>query len=254
MPIPAVTENPMKKNFLAIFALIGALSIPMTASAFTLGPSSPGKWGSPVMGTGATVSWSLMPTGSSCAIEFSGCTVTALSDFMPSGFMTAVQNAFAAWSAIANINFVQVADDGAALNAPTSSGDIRLGGHAFDGPSGVLAHGYFPPINGDSAAGDIHFDIADNWKIGFGGPGFDLFQVLAHEIGHAIGLSHSSVPGSLMNPFYSESFLGLQADDIAGAQFIYGERIAQVPEPAGLAIFGLLLAGLMLNRRRAAGR
>lgn len=236
----------MKQRFLILVAFLCALSVPMTASAFAV---SGGKWDSPTMGTGASVTWSLMPTGASCALEYSGCTVTSLADFMPAGFLSALQSAFAAWSAVADITFVMVADDGAALNAPTTSGDIRLGGHVFDGASGVLAHGYYPYPT--SAGGDIHFDIAENWNLGFAGSGFDLFQVMAHELGHAIGLEHSNVAGSLMNPYYTESFSGPQADDIAGAQYIYGAPKAQVPEPGMLALFGLALAGLVLSRRRA---
>jgi hypothetical protein len=51
---------------------------------------------------------------------------------------------------------------GSAQNDPLS-GDIRIGGHTFDGPSGTLAHTYFPPPNGATAAGDAHFDTAENW-------------------------------------------------------------------------------------------
>jgi len=242
---------------LAAAVLIGA---PATAGAsylapgslvhsdFVLGPTSPGKWGAPAMGTpGGTVTWSLMATGTSCAAEGGGCVITALADFMPGGYLAQIQAAFAAWSAAANIQFMQVADDGAAFNAPTTSGDIRLGGHVFDGAGGTLAHGFYPPANGTTAAGDIHFDIADTWKIGFGGPGFSIFQVAAHEIGHAIGLDHTGVAGSLMNPFYTEAFAGPQADDIAGAQFIYG---AAVPEPGTLALVGLALTLTAVVRRR----
>src|SRR5262249_17313261 len=42
-------------------------------------------------------------------------------------------------------------------------GDIRIGAHRMDGTSKTLAHTYFPPPNGATAAGDAHFDNAENW-------------------------------------------------------------------------------------------
>ncbi len=246
----------------AVFAAVAVIGTPSTAEAylapgsllgseFGVGPTTPGKWGGAAMGTpGGTVTWSLMATGTSCAAESVGCVITALADFMPGGYLAQIQAAFSAWSAVANIQFMQVADDGAAFDAATTSGDIRLGGHVFDGPSGTLAHAFYPPANGFTAAGDIHFDIADTWKIGFGGSGFDIFQVAAHEIGHAIGLDHTGVAGSLLNPFYSEAFAGPQADDIAGAQFIYGAPLG-VPEPGTLVLVGLALTLTASMRRRA---
>ena len=76
---------------------------------------------------------------------------------------------------------------------------------------------------------------------------------MAHEIGHAIGLEHTPVPNSLMNPFYTELFSGVQADDAAGAQFIYGARVSTpVSEPSTLALLGLALVGLAVRRKSAA--
>ena len=52
-----------------------------------------------------------------------------------------------------------------------------------------------------------------------------------------------------MNPFYTEAFSGLQADDIAGAQFIYGAASVAVPEP-GTGMLLLLGMGLLVGMRR----
>lgn len=232
----------MGEGVLAVAILLAAGQ----ANAFVVGPTTPGKWGPGGFGTGATVTYSYMNDGVSCASEFAGCAISSVNSFMPAGAAAAIDAAFAAWSSVADITFINVADQGEAFNAGTQlSGDIRLGGHVFDGAFGTLAHGFYPPNNGASAAGDIHFDIAETWKLGFGGVGFDIFQVAAHEIGHAIGLDHSNTPGSLMNPFYTEAFSGLQADDIAGAQFLYGAN--SVPEPMTGA---LILVGLTMFRLR----
>ena len=253
-----------KIGFAVLVLLVGVVAIPGTASAsaygaylapgspvtedFVLGPTVPGKWGPPVFGTGATVTWSLQVAG-----LCDGGPCVGLAAFMPAGFLAAIQAAFNAWSAVANLTFIQVGDAGCNFNAVCPQGDIRVTGHVFDGPGGVLAHGFFPPANGVTAAGDIHFDVGDLWKIGFGGPGFDIFQVMAHELGHALGLNHTAVPNSLMNPFYTEAFSGPQADDIAGMQYIYGPPQVDpaIPEPATMLLVG---AGLVGAARRFRSR
>ena len=240
-------------------ALVGAALLTAVAtpsSAFVLGPTSPGKWGNPLLGTpGGTVTYSLMGSGitiderNSDGVGFNG-TSDLLSSFLPSGFEAQIDLAFDAWSAIADINFMKVTDSGLAFNFPEATGDIRIGGHTFDGAGGILAHGFFPPANGVSAAGDIHLDSDELWKIGFGGAGFDIFTVLTHEIGHAIGLDHELTETALMNPFYSEAFSGLKPDDIAGARFIYN-----IPLPAALPLFGSALAVISVlgwRRRKSA--
>ena len=246
----------MKKT-LARAALAAALVTPMAASAYVLSTTSPGKWGDPTLGTGATITWSLMSTGVSCAAEFAGCRITALDAFMPSGYLSEIQRAFAAWSAVANLTFVQVADDGAAYSTATTSGDIRIGGHYMDGAYRTLAHAYYPPVNFGSAAGDIHFDTSETWGIGYAGTAIDIFQVLTHEIGHALGLRHSDDGSSLMAPTYNESFAGPQADDIAGIQYLYGAPVTtppipSVPEPSTLALLGVAAFGLARRHKARA--
>jgi hypothetical protein len=52
----------------------------------------------------------------------------------------------------------------------------------------------------------------------------DLRLVAAHEFGHALGLGHSATAGATMYPSVSSCNAGnrtLDADDVAGVQFLY---------------------------------
>ncbi|KAF3847941.1 hypothetical protein F7725_020969 [Dissostichus mawsoni] len=101
-----------------------------------------------------------------------------------------------------------------ALNVWSDHGDHN----SFDGPNGLLAHAY-PP--GQGMGGDTHFDEDENWTKD--SSAYNLFIVASHELGHALGMSHSTDPGALMYPnySYSEGF-PLSEDDIEGIQALYG--------------------------------
>lgn len=101
-------------------------------------------------------------------------------------------------------------------------------GYEFDGRGKILAHAFFP---GSGRGGDAHFDEEENWILDpFSDPetveGTSLFAVAAHEFGHSLGLSHSSVQGALMYPWYQglPPDFELPDDDRFAIQQLYGSK------------------------------
>jgi hypothetical protein len=188
------------------------------------------KWGpSSAFGTsGGTVTWSLAGSGwgngSPESSWFSGTTV-ALSDFLSFDFISILTQAFAAWAGVANINFLQVADGGGAMGSGLSA-NIRVGAAHMDGRpttgGSILGAAFYPASGGNPQnvgySGDIIFDSDEGgfWNTS------SFLAVATHEIGHSIGLRHTTVSGSLMQAFYNPAITSPQADDIAGARAIYG--------------------------------
>ena len=195
------------------------------------------KWGAGTMGTaGGTVTYSFMGSGLNLSQEpnssnfGSSVAISSLPGFQAC-FITEIMNAFAAWQAVSNIQFVQVSDSVSAFNASGASGDIRIGAHTFDGASGTLAHAYYPPPNGVSGAGDMHFDREENWTCNTSG--IDIGIVAIHEIGHSLGLEHENTSvTAMMDPVYNRNLTGLQSDDVNGATAIYGGPAALLAAPA----------------------
>lgn len=116
-------------------------------------------------------------------------------------------------------------------------------GQPFDGPGGTLAHATGPP-----APGWLHMDSSEAWipesELPADRDGFRLAKVLAHELGHNVGLGHTGVPGSLMFPRYTNHILALDDDDLAGLEALYEDTAGSNRPPAMFWGEDPLIAGL----------
>ncbi|XP_077167930.1 matrix metalloproteinase-28 isoform X2 [Paroedura picta] len=131
----------------------------------------------------------------------------------------AVKAAFELWSNVSSLVFWEATSDSADIRLTFFHGDHNDGtDNAFDGPGGALAHAFFP------LRGEAHFDNDERWSLD-SNKGRNLFVVVAHEIGHTLGLEHSPVRSALMSPYYKK--LGkdfvLSWDDILAIQNLYGK-------------------------------
>jgi uncharacterized repeat protein (TIGR01451 family) len=137
-----------------------------------------------------------------------------------------IQQGFDEWSFLTGTSYVFVNDDGAAFssaspgtNSGVGRGDIRIGGHHLDGNFGVLAYNFFPD------RGDMVIDTDDSFYANTANASLALRNVIAHEHGHGLGISHVCPINQtkLMEPFFSSNFVGLQHDDTLAGQRGYGD-------------------------------
>lgn len=154
------------------------------------------------------------------------------SDLTQRPWFALYESSFARWASISGLSYQYEAnDDGAAFanfNGAATRGilgtraDVRISGRNIDGNSGVLAFNFFPTV------GDMVIDTNDNFFSGASGTANNsrgLRNVLAHEHGHGIGMSHlfSNDSNQLMEPFINNAFDGPQYHDILVAQRAYGD-------------------------------
>ena len=149
---------------------------------------------------------------------------TGTADVAGDGERDAVRRAFASWSAVVQISFREVGTG----DSPdifidwtqANCGDANMTG-------GVLAHADYPPgcgFYGNALPRPLHFDDQEHtWCIGAVANQYDVETIALDEIGHILGLAHSSVAGAVMFPTVSPNSTNrvLTADDIEGVRRMY---------------------------------
>lgn len=183
-------------------------------------------------GDPTTIRYSFVPDGTFVgSVIGEGSGTSGLFSTMNSAFSNqavwqgVIQSAFDRWGELTGVTYVyEPNDDGAPLGnaggAVGVRGDVRIAMKFLDGSSNVLAVNFFPN-NGDMVldAGDINFYASSqqNYR--------RLFNVIAHEHGHGLGIEHVCPLNTtkLMEPTYTNAFSGPQLDDILAGQRLYGD-------------------------------
>lgn len=124
--------------------------------------------------------------------------------------------AAASWATASPFDFGYVGEDTAGADIEVSFASQSSGDTMLDGPGNILAYAYAP------TTGILVFDADEDWSDGAVLGKTDMGTVGLHELGHVLGLDHSSDENAVMYPYISQNVRkGLSADDIEGIRALY---------------------------------
>lgn len=179
------------------------------------------NWAHPIK-----ITFSFVPDGTLIGGVPSTLFQTLDAKFSRKAWQNEFRAAAATWQAVAQINLVEVPDQGGSWDVYGHQqgdhrfGDIRIS--AIPLAFGTMGAAFSPPpINGGTGAGDIVLNSIMDWRID---SNWNLRTVAIHEIGHALGMDHASIGAAAMFSYYTTIKRSLHADDIAGIRSIYDAR------------------------------
>lgn len=194
------------------------------------------KWGAARFGTSAVIRYAFV-TGPLVRKATANCRdMRPFPDRLESGrvsfpdVVTEVRAALASWEQAVALRFEAVADP--------ADADLLFGVQAK--PRGIAFADVVAPRSSPAAVAPIRqaaicLNPSIHWETAFDGDPrtHDIRFVVAHEIGHVIGLDHvPSATGGLMSFKYRETIRQPQAGDIAGARLLYGAPLPMAEPPS----------------------
>jgi hypothetical protein len=174
---------------------------------------------------------------------------------MGSQYEALIPEAFQAWATASGLTFQEVRDSGQT--------DIRLGWGDFNTSStGVVGYTTTLAQSGELLPGVIirledpsqDFLVAGAGNtLTYAGTTANFYQVIRHEIGHALGLADNNDPNSIMNFEATGANNTLSSSDVVRIQTLYGPptRDVQALQAAAAESSGKPMNALTQNLRQA---
>jgi predicted Zn-dependent protease len=151
-----------------------------------------------------------------------------------------VERAFAAWGQATGLTFVE-------QSSPRNA-DIEVGWGDFDtAQSGVLGLTTTNASDGELQPGaeirledpsDTALTLNSSGELSYSGTSATLYQVLLHEIGHAIGLGDSNDPSSVMYAVAGPTDASISSVDVGAVETLYRltQAMSAMPSAGGASI------------------
>lgn len=136
-----------------------------------------------------------------------------------------ISEALAKWSSVSVLKFQETLNVDKADVVVSFEKPAHPKVDPYEMADSVLAHAFRP---GGGVGGDVHLRDDIDWDFRVSNedrpePGTtSFFAVVLHELGHSLGLDHSSHTDAVMFPSYSTSTGTMSKDDIEGIHHIYG--------------------------------